>query len=215
MLKQHVRQERKDLLLKSILSHAAFDGWTNAALEAGFKDAKIEPIMIERYFPGGVKEVVKYYSKWVDRQLLDSLAAVDITGMRIRDRIVLAVKLRFSILSNNKEAFRRSITYCSLPGNISIAIDAAYRAVDTIWYGVGDRSADFSFYTKRALLYGVISTTTLVWLNDESEENADTWSFLDRRISDIMKINSVRSSLDKFSSYIPDPFKVLRTLRKC
>ena len=61
MLKQHVRQEQKDLLLKSILSHVAFDGWTNVALEAGSKDAKIEPIMIESYFPGGVKEVVKYY----------------------------------------------------------------------------------------------------------------------------------------------------------
>jgi len=208
------RQKKKDLLLKAILPHVGFDGWTETALKAAVKDAGLEEKTIERYFTGGAKEIVRYFSDWADREMLSSLSVAQLEGVKIRQRVALAVRLRFEVLSNYKEAVRRTITYLSVPSNIPIGVNGAYKTVDSIWYGIGDRSADFSFYTKRALLYGVISATMLFWLNDESKDNTDTWAFLDRRISDVMKINSLRSRLDKLSVCLPDPFKVLRTLRE-
>ena len=208
------RQKKKDLLLKAILPHVGFDGWTETALKAAVKDAGLEEKTIERYFTGGAKEIVRYFSDWADREMLSSLSVAQLEGVKIRQRVALAVRLRFEVLSNYKEAVRRTITYLSVPSNIPIGVNGAYKTVDSIWYGIGDRSADFSFYTKRALLYGVISATMLFWLNDESKDNTDTWAFLDRRISDVMKINSLRSRLDKLSVCLPNPFKVLRTLRE-
>jgi hypothetical protein len=38
----------------------------------------------------------------------------------------------------------------------------------------GDNATDFNFYTKRALLAGVYSTTVLYWLNDKSAGAADS-----------------------------------------
>jgi ubiquinone biosynthesis protein COQ9 len=61
-----------------------------------------------------------------------------------------------------------------------LALQLLYRTVDAIWYAAGDTSTDFNFYTKRATLAGVYSSTLLYWLNDRSEGSEATWSFLDR-----------------------------------
>ena len=41
--------------------------------------------------------------------------------------------------------------------------------VDDIWFYAGDRSVDFSWYTKRALLACVYKSTEFYMLQDESE----------------------------------------------
>jgi ubiquinone biosynthesis protein COQ9 len=44
----------------------------------------------------------------------------------------------------------------TLPQNAGVAARSLYRTVDAIWWGIGDASTDFSFYTTRAMLAGVI-----------------------------------------------------------
>jgi ubiquinone biosynthesis protein COQ9 len=68
-----------------------------------------------------------------------------------------------------------------------------YKTVDAMWYAAGDTSTDFNFYTKRATLAGVYSSTLLYWLNDRSEGDDATWAFLDRRIDDVLKIEELKS----------------------
>ena len=60
---------------------------------------------------------------------------------------------------------------------------------------LGDTSTDFNFYTKRATLAGVYSSTLLYWLNDRSPGSEATWGFLDRRIDDVMKIEKLKSQV--------------------
>ena len=62
--------------------------------------------------------------------------------------------------------------------------------VDEIWHAAGDKSTDTSWYTKRALLAGVYSSTELYMLTDYSPEYADTWESLDRRLADVMRLGS-------------------------
>ena len=38
------------------------------------------------------------------------------------------------------------------------------------------------------LLAGVLTSTTLFWLNDKSDGHAATWAFLERRIDEVLKI---------------------------
>ena len=142
-----------------------------------------------------------------------TLEEMDLEPMKVRERVALAVRLRLSALSPHRETVRRTLSYLSLPSNFSIGVRAMYRTVDSIWYAVGDKSADFSFYTKRALLAGVISATTLFWINDKSEDSADSWKFLDRRIADVLKIPVLRSRLEGSACRVPGPFKILRALR--
>ncbi len=65
-----------------------------------------------------------------------------------------------------------------------LGLKLLYRTVDAIWYAAGDTSTDFNFYTKRATLAGVYSSTRH-WLNDRSEGSEATWGFLDRRIDNV------------------------------
>ena len=201
------RLVQKDQLLEAILPHVGFDGWTDAALEAGVGALGVNISNVDRLFPGGIREIVGHFGDWADREMLATLGSMDLGAMKLRERISLAVRVRLSALSPHRETVRRTFSYLSLPSNFSIGVRSMYKTVDSIWYAAGDKSADFSFYTKRALLAGVISATILFWINDESEDSADSWAFLDRRIADVMTIPALRSRLEKIACRAPDPFK--------
>ena len=56
------------------------------------------------------------------------------------------------------------------------------KSVDAMWRAAGDTATDYNHYTKRATLFAVYASTIAVFLNDESEDHADTRAFLARRI---------------------------------
>ena len=88
------RAEHRDRLLEAILPHVAFDGWTDAALRAGATDADMEFIAVERFFPGGSREIAAYFSDWADQKMLTALASHHIDDLKLRERVTLAVRLR-------------------------------------------------------------------------------------------------------------------------
>jgi ubiquinone biosynthesis protein COQ9 len=156
---------------------------------------------------------VAHFSDWADRRMLAALAHRDLAALRLRERVALAVRLRLEALAPYREAVRRSLSFLALPPNAALGAKCLYRTVDAIWRAAGDRSVDFSFYTKRALLAAVVSTTTLYWLDDNSEGRAESWAFLDRRIADVMRIPALRQRLGRITERLPDPFRVLRATR--
>ncbi|NKB19362.1 MAG: COQ9 family protein [Alphaproteobacteria bacterium] len=207
------RVQQRMKLLEAILPHVAFDGWTDDALRAGAVDAGMDDIAVDRFFPGGAREIAAAFSEWADQKMLEALATQDVDGLKLRERVALAVRLRLEALAPHRETVRRTVAFLSLPGNISRGGKGVYKTVDAIWYAVGDRSSDFSFYTKRALLAGVVTSTSLFWLDDDSDDCVDSWAFLDRRIADVMKIPALRGRLEKIACRLPDPFKILRAVR--
>ena len=96
-------------------------------------------------------------------------------------RAVIALRLEQN--RPYKEAIRRALAVLALPQNARAAATCTARTVDAIWHAAGDRSADFSWYTKRAILAVIYSATLLYWLRDTSEDDAATLAFLDRRLA--------------------------------
>ena len=181
------RQELKDKLLEASLPHIIFDGWSMKSLQAATSDLGIKEGMVYTVFVNPENELVGHFSDWADRRMIARLDKIDLESMKIRERIAIAVRMRLEELSGQEEALRRSI-FKSSPRYL-------YKTVDLIWRRAGDRAVDFNFYSKRALLATVLSSTTLYWLDDKSENHAKTWGFLDRRISDVMKIPKVKANL--------------------
>ena len=122
-----------------------------------------------------------------------------VASLKIRDRIKSAVRIRLERHAGNREAARRALALLSLPFNAPLALRLLYRTVDAMWYAAGDTSTDFNFYTKRATLAGVYSSTLLYWLNDRSPGGEATWGFLDRRIDDVMKIEKLKSQVKSWT----------------
>jgi len=184
-------QVAADIIAKA-LPLVAFEGWNQqtlkkAALEAGYKKTDVI-----RVFPGGAVDAAETFLRMQDIAMLEALKDYHLENMKIRERITAAVKLKLTIMQPHREALRRTIALLSLPFYCHRALRHLYETVDAIWYAVGDNSTDFNFYSKRLILAGVYSTTLLCWLDDRSPGHEQTWTFLDRRIQDVMSIEKFK-----------------------
>lgn len=183
----------RDRLADAMAGEAAFDGWGQIALSAAARQLGLPRGEAERLFPGDALQVLSYLSKRSDRRTIEEMENAGVGALKMRERIKLGVRLRLERHAGEREAVRRAIGLLSLPFNAPLAAKLLYRTIDALWYAAGDTSTDFSFYTKRATLAGVYSSTLLYWLNDQSPGSEATWAFLDRRIDDVMRIERVKS----------------------
>lgn len=191
-------------LLAATLSHVPFDGWSDRALHAGAADLEVSPGEALNAFPGGAVDLVEAFHGWADAAMLRGLEALDLEAMKVRDRIATAVRLRLEALEPHQEAERRALAFLALPGRTPLGLRLLARTVDAIWVAAGDRSTDYNYYSKRMLLAGVYSSTLLCWLNDGSEGHEETWAFLDRRISEVLKVGGRIGKTMKSLLDLPD-----------
>ena len=189
----------RDRLADAVVAEAAFEGWTRTALAAAGRQLELSAGEVDRLFPGGPIQVLTHVSELADRRTVRDMEAEGVLALKIRDRIKAAVRLRLERHAGNREAARRALAVLSLPFNAGLGLKLLYKTVDALWYAAGDTSTDFNFYTKRATLAGVYSSTLLYWLNDRSPGAAETWSFLDRRIDDVMKIEKLKSQVKSWT----------------
>lgn len=209
----HLLTEKR-AILAAALPHIPFDGWTEAALSTGAKDAGFDEAMALRAFPRGAVDAVAFWSAETDARMADILAAQDMDALKIRKRIALAVRTRLELLEPHRETVRRTLSFLALPQHSALGLKCLYRTLDEMWFQAGDRATDFNFYTKRALLAGVYTSTLLYWLNDGSEGFADSWAFLDRRIADVLKIPQAQAKLRDLPKHAPDPARFIRRLKQ-
>jgi ubiquinone biosynthesis protein COQ9 len=74
-----------------------------------------------------------------------------------------------------------------------------WRTADRIWRALGDASTDENFYSKRAILSGVLASTYARWFTDRSPDHAETWAFLDARIENVMQFEKFKARLKPIS----------------
>jgi ubiquinone biosynthesis protein COQ9 len=200
-------------ILAAALPNVAFDGWTSKVMREAADAADISHGEMRLAFPGGITDLVDCFLADGDRRMEEVLAKLDLGALKIRERITLAVRTRIEVDAAHREAVRRAVTLLALPISGSTGPRSLYRTVDAIWRAAGDRSTDFNFYTKRAILAGVYSAVTLTWFGDETEDHAATWAFLDRRIADVMQIEKAKASVQRIGALLPDPVALLGRLR--
>jgi ubiquinone biosynthesis protein COQ9 len=193
-----VTEDLRKELLRAVLPHVPFDGWSDRALKAGASDIAMPIATMRALVPGGGLELIELHSIAMDDEMIRCLSEQGGGTMRIRDRITFTVRLRLELAAREKEAVRRAVTYLARPQNMLVGTRLLYLSVDAIWRAVGDTSTDWNFYSKRGLLAGVYTSTVLFWLQDESPESEETWAFLDRRIADVMKVPQVTARLSRF-----------------
>ena len=142
------------------------------------------------------------------------MARRSLQDLKIRERIALAVRVRLEQAAPFKEALRHLLGFLALPQNAALALECMYRTVDAMWRGIGDTSTDFNFYTKRALLSGVVAATVLYWLDDQSADSEDSFAFLDRRIEDIIRLqeggDKLKTRARELARELGDPFHLFR-----
>ena len=208
------RDDLHDRLVLAAVRHAASDGWTPAAIRAAAADAGIDEVEAMRILRGGPRALFRAFNDWADARMADALDSAGARIPRLSERVERAVLARFEALEPYRESVRRGVAFAGLPQNAALGFSCYCRTVDRIWRAAGDRSHDFSFYTKRALLAGVLATTALVWLEDRSDGGEFTRAFLRRRLADVLRIQKLRAGARRFSERLSDPLRAPAGLRR-
>lgn len=196
-------------LLLSCVAQVPFDGWSRAALESGAQRCGASTADLAAAFPQGVKDCVAAFSAWANDGMLALIGKEKLFNkMRTRDKVAFAVRARLELLTPHREAMRQLALWYALPHHVPEAMRNLGKLTDAIWQAAGDTSQDYNFYTKRALLGGVIKATTLYWLQDDSDGQTATWAFLDRRIAEVLRAGQAMSKLRD----VPEHFGKLQSL---
>ncbi|MEL6915232.1 MAG: COQ9 family protein [Pseudomonadota bacterium] len=183
-------------LVEAALGHVVFDGWSEVTFKAAVADSGVEPEFARAMCPRGALDLAVAFHKQGDAEMTARIAAEDMGDLRYSQKVARCVQIRFEVIPD-KEAVRRGATLFALPQHAAEGTRLIWGTADAIWEALGDASEDYNWYTKRATLAGVYSSTLLYWLGDDSMESAATWDFLDRRIGDVMTFEKVKGQVNE------------------
>lgn len=180
-------------LLPAALKAAVFEGFSPQMMANAAKAAGVSEAQLAAAFPTGALGLVEYWSTKADQASAAALAGEGAKALKIREKVALGVEARIAFLRPDKEAARRAAAFLALPQNAPAGARLVWNASDAIWRALGDPSTDFNFYSKRAILSGVIYSTMARWFADDGESEAATNSFLRARIENVMQFEKLKA----------------------
>ncbi|OBX17802.1 RpsU-divergently transcribed [Erythrobacter sp. QSSC1-22B] len=193
------------LHLAPLLADAAvFDGWNDTALAMAARQAGADVDVARLAYDGNAMDMIAAWIETIDTAMADALPPAAQAQMKIRERIRSLVQFRLDAVAGREEALRRAIAIMAMPQNVASALRTGWHSADVMWRLAGDTATDYNHYTKRATLASIYGATLAVFLDDESDNKAETRAFLDRRIDGVMRFEKTKakwlhSDRDRFS----------------
>lgn len=186
----------KAALIEALAQNAAFDGWGDKSLRMALAGLGRDEAQARLAFPGGRAEMVSAYFTLGDERVVAMLRG-QMAEPSLTARVRAAVLIRLDLMQGEKEAVRRAFSWLVLPFNAPRLAKIIANMADSVWFAVGDTSADMSWYSKRAILGAVLASTLLFWLSDNSLDSSKTEAFLERRLADTARIGKLKARLPK------------------
>ena len=194
-----INKKTKTKLLLSFLENVPFDGWSwetlyISAIDIGLikskKLSEIEKGNIRNLYNDSLVNIIQEFNIYLDNEMKESFKKSKSKSLRIPDKINSQIIFRLKAANKFKEAVRISLGMMALPKNSKIALKMLYKTCDIIWRDCGDKSTDFSFYTKRLILSGVYSSTLSYWLNESDFTKVE--GFLQRRLNNVSNFGKIK-----------------------
>eukprot|EP00128_Syssomonas_multiformis_P000113 Colp12_sorted_trinity150504_noHs@34528 len=179
------RENVREAILESALKQVPEHGWSSLALAMGAKDRGLS-VASAGILSKGPIELIDYFISKSNRRLSEEFeqGAKFAPEMSFEDKLRIAVKTRLQMNLPYMPHLAQSIAIMTAPQNVCHGVYNLASTVDAILYETGDRSIGLPWYTKRAALSAVYTSTELFMIQDKSFDYEDTWAFLDRRLQD-------------------------------
>jgi ubiquinone biosynthesis protein COQ9 len=200
-------------LAPAIGRHAAFDGWSKAAVMAAAEEFGVDPDIAHLAYKDGAMAMIDGWVDSVDIEVARRLPPEKLNAMKIRERIAALLATRMEIMAPDREALRRAMAIMASPQNLARAAKIGWRTADRNWRLAGDTATDFNHYTKRMTLSAVYGSLLVVFVNDDSADFADSRAFLDRRIDNVMQFEKVKAQAKARRDYVPSLSRFIGRLR--
>lgn len=182
----------KDRILEASLAFVPSHGWSRQSLAKGAESVNY-PTVTSGLFPRGGIEIVQFFHKQCNEQLVDYMKQ-EVGATAPADPAAFAqkaIEVRLRMLIPYMKQWPQAMALMTLPQNVTIALSNVLTISDNICYYAGDRSVDFNWYTRRIGLAGIYKMTELYMLQDASPDYARTWSFLEHRVQEGSKMDSL------------------------
>ena len=182
-------------LAPAIAAVAGFDGWGDEAIAAAADAVGVDRAAAAYAFRGGAMDMIAAWTTHVDAAMAAAFPAAALAALPMRERIRRLVRFRLASVAGQRESLRRALAIMAQPVNTARAVRLGWRTADAMWRLAGDTATDYNHYSKRAILGGIYAATLAVLVGDDSEGQADTMAFLDRRIEGIMRFEKAKGQL--------------------
>ncbi len=196
-----------------VARNAAFDGWSNAAVDTAAQQARVAPQAARLAFEGGAMDMIDAWFTDIDAHMMAACPPERLAPLSIRGRIQALIEARLSYIARNREALRRAMAILAMPNHVARSAKLGWRAADLIWRAAGDTATDLNHYTKRTSLTAIYTATLLTFLNDESEDHADTRAFLARRLAAVVELEKMKARWRVRSEHRPSLARFVGRLR--
>ena len=205
--------EVRSALIADVATNAAFDGWGPQAVATAAQMHGLDPDIARLAFNDGAMAMIDAWFAHIDAEMARRLPPETLAAMKIRARITALVEARLEIVAPDRESLRRAAAILAMPQNLPRAAKLGWRAADAMWRLAGDTATDFNHYTKRMTLSAVYGSTIAVFLDDDSEDYADTRAFLARRIDNVMQFEKVKAQAKARTELRPSLSRFIGRLR--
>ena len=178
-------------VIEAMLNHVPFDGWSKESMTLAAADCGVDAEGLTRLFPAGIEDALIVYLAYADAKMLATFKERhqgEQIKLPVHLRIRSLIMIRLEHAAPHKEVVRRTLVMLARPQHAKLAAKMLYRTTDAMWRAAGDTSTDYNFYTKRATLSALYSSTVLAFLADNTPDMTETEAFLDRRLMDISRI---------------------------
>ncbi len=192
-------------LVQQTLQNALFNGLNQESLMQSADALHIPQIIVQSRIHNVKIDIPRLWWEFLDTDIY-TYAQNIATNSRIRDKITLLVKHRIlTQMAPYKPVVRNIFTTFALPQNAGFATQHIWDTAHHMWMAIGDTTpiSDHNYYTKRAILSGVLFTSISFWMQDDTNTNTDT--YIDHRIDDALRLGKLKDpkNLAKFTEYMP------------
>jgi len=161
-------------------------GWSRDTLLHCAKKQRISTPNLALMFPSFEYDVLKFLIAQNNSLVEKNYNSFNNSRLKTRDKIKTILELKFDSNQYLKKALPEMLKFLLRPGNIFMSSKMLHENSDFIWRLSGDKSNDFSYYSKRGLLSMIYLATLIYWLNDRSNKNIATKNFISKSVDGIV-----------------------------
>ena len=179
-------KSKQEKLAKLFIEDVPKFGWSRETLLQCAKKQRISTSVLAKLFPSFEYDVLKFIIAQNNTQVEKNYNSFNNSRLKTRDKIKTILELKFDSNEYLKKALPEMLKFLLRPGNLLMSIKMLHENSDFIWNLAGDKSNDFSFYSKRGLLSIVYLATLIYWLNDKSTKGIGTKNFISKSVDGIV-----------------------------
>lgn len=188
----------KSLLREKFIENLPFEGWSASTLERASRELGFPKGYSEVLYPAGFKEFSKEFADICNKEAIRKAKENGLDTMRVSQKaeelIYQKIKLYHAKL-RTKEGFKKLISYSVFPTSAVTTVRNIFSFSSEAWYEMGDRSTDFSYYTRRASFSAIYTKAALYSLDDDSQNLDKTRNYIKKSIDGLMKFHKLKNNL--------------------